>query len=70
MEDYELVTRLRKCGNPAIIPHALEVSGRRWRNVGFVRTLLTNQVHKLLVFLAHVYAVLALLSAFARLLAR
>lgn len=43
MEDYELVTRLRKCGRPAIVPHAMEVSGRRWRNVGFIRTLLTNQ---------------------------
>ncbi len=44
MEDYDLVKRLRKHGPPAIIPHALHTSGRRWQTVGFLRTTLTNQV--------------------------
>ena len=44
MEDYDLVKRLRKHGPPAIIPHALHTSGRRWQTVGFCRTTLTNQV--------------------------
>lgn len=44
MEDYDLVKRLRKHGPPAIIPHALHTSGRRWQTVGFFRTMLTNQV--------------------------
>lgn len=44
MEDYDLVKRLRKYGPPAIIPHALQTSGRRWQTVGFFRTTLTNQV--------------------------
>ncbi|KAA6425179.1 MAG: glycosyl transferase family 2 [Trebouxia sp. A1-2] len=44
MEDYDLVKRLRKHGPPAIIPHALQTSGRRWQTVGFFRTTLTNQV--------------------------
>lgn len=43
MEDYDLVKRLRKHGPPAIIPHALHTSGRRWQTVGFFRTTLTNQ---------------------------
>jgi len=49
MEDYELVKRLRKHGPPAIIPHAIHTSGRRWQTVGFLRTTLTNQVS----FLVH-----------------
>ena len=44
MEDYELVSRLRKHGPPAIIPHAMQTSGRRWQSVGFLQTTLTNQV--------------------------
>lgn len=44
MEDYELVSRLRKHGRPAIIPQAMRTSGRRWRNVGFLQTTLINQV--------------------------
>lgn len=44
MEDYELVGRLRKRGPPAIIPHAIHTSGRRWQTVGFVQTTLINQV--------------------------
>lgn len=44
MEDYELVSRLRKHGEPAIIPHAIQTSGRRWQTVGFLQTTLTNQV--------------------------
>lgn len=44
MEDYELVRRLRKHGPPAIIPHAIQTSGRRWQTVGFLQTTVTNQV--------------------------
>ena len=44
MEDYDLVSRLRKHGPPAIIPHAMQTSGRRWQSVGFLQTTLTNQV--------------------------
>lgn len=44
MEDYELVTRLRKHGRPAIVPQAMTTSGRRWQHVGFVQTTLINQV--------------------------
>ena len=43
MEDYELVQRLRKHSTPAIIPHAVTTSGRRWQRLGFFRTLITNQ---------------------------
>lgn len=44
MEDYELVRRLRQHGPPAIIPYAIQTSGRRWQTVGFLQTMLTNQV--------------------------
>lgn len=44
MEDYELVSRLRKHGAPAIVPYAIQTSGRRWQTIGFLRTALTNQV--------------------------
>ena len=44
MEDYEMVQRLRKHSAPAIIPHALTTSGRRWKTTGFLRTTLINQV--------------------------
>ncbi|KAL3159661.1 hypothetical protein ABBQ38_010069 [Trebouxia sp. C0009 RCD-2024] len=43
MEDYELVRRLRQHGPPAIIPYAIQTSGRRWQTVGFLQTMLTNQ---------------------------
>lgn len=44
MEDYELVHRLRKLSPPAIIPHALQTSGRRWQSVGLLQAVLINQV--------------------------
>ena len=44
MEDYDLVQRLRRHGPPAIVPHALQTSGRRWQTVGFLKTTITNQV--------------------------
>lgn len=44
LEDVDLVQRLRKtCGRPAIIPCSLQTSGRRWRNLGFLKTTLLNQ---------------------------
>jgi rSAM/selenodomain-associated transferase 2 len=44
LEDVDLVSRLdRAAGPPAIVPHDLEISGRRWRRLGFLKTTLLNQ---------------------------
>jgi hypothetical protein len=43
MEDFELMRRLRRCGKIAISPARTEVSGRRWRRLGVLRTTLINQ---------------------------
>lgn len=42
MEDYELVHRLRARGKISIAPAAALTSGRRWRDLGAVRTTLLN----------------------------
>jgi GT2 family glycosyltransferase len=44
MEDYEFVQRLRKCGNVITAPEPAITSGRRWKELGFFRTLLTNRL--------------------------
>ena len=44
MEDFELVRRLKKKGNIAILPDAVKTSPRRWQNVGIVKTWLLNQI--------------------------
>lgn len=44
MEDFELVSRLRKRGKIAISPTAVITSGRRWQKLGVLRTTLINQL--------------------------
>jgi hypothetical protein len=43
MEDYDFVRRLRARGRIAIAPAAALTSGRRWRELGALRTTLINQ---------------------------
>lgn len=43
LEDYEFVQRLRLRGRIAIAPAIAVTSGRRWRELGAVRTTLLNQ---------------------------
>jgi rSAM/selenodomain-associated transferase 2 len=43
MEDYELIHRLRRQGNIAIVPQPVLTSARRWQKLGVFRTTLTNQ---------------------------
>jgi rSAM/selenodomain-associated transferase 2 len=43
MEDFELVRRLRQQGRVAIAPVPVLTSGRRWQQLGIVRTTLINQ---------------------------
>jgi rSAM/selenodomain-associated transferase 2/rSAM/selenodomain-associated transferase 1 len=42
LEDYELVRRLRQWGRVATLPQAAKTSGRRWQQLGCLRTTLTN----------------------------
>lgn len=44
MEDFELVSRLKKRGKIAIASTAVITSGRRWQKYGVWRTTLMNQV--------------------------
>jgi hypothetical protein len=44
LEDVELVERLQKRGPPAIVMQPMAVSGRRWKQLGLLRTMLTNQL--------------------------
>jgi hypothetical protein len=39
----DLVERLRALQHPAIVPHPVLVSNRRWARLGLVRTTLINQ---------------------------
>ncbi len=43
MEDFELIRRLRKFGRIITLPARAFTSGRRWRNLGILRTTLINQ---------------------------
>ena len=43
MEDFEFVRRLRSQGRVAIVPSRVITSGRRWLDLGIVRTTLLNQ---------------------------
>jgi len=44
LEDVSLVDKLRwRCGPPAIIPRTIQTSGRRWREMGLLKTTLINQ---------------------------
>lgn len=44
MEDYELNQRLRKRGRVATAATAAITSGRRWKKLGVIRTMLTNKI--------------------------
>jgi uncharacterized protein len=44
MEDFELVRRLQAYGTIAIAPAAVVTSGRRWQQLGILRTTLLNQI--------------------------
>jgi rSAM/selenodomain-associated transferase 2 len=44
MEDFGLIKRLQKLGRIAIAPVSVTTSGRRWEQLGVVKTTLLNQV--------------------------
>ncbi|MBI2924351.1 MAG: TIGR04283 family arsenosugar biosynthesis glycosyltransferase [Verrucomicrobia bacterium] len=44
MEDYELVRRLRRRGRIVIVDEGIVTSGRRWRQLGFLRATLVNKL--------------------------
>jgi rSAM/selenodomain-associated transferase 2 len=44
LEDVELVHRLRRHGRIVIVSQAVVTSGRRWQQLGALRTTLTNQI--------------------------
>jgi len=44
MEDYELVSRLRRRGRVITVAEAATTSGRRWHRLGILRTTLINQL--------------------------
>jgi uncharacterized protein len=44
MEDYEFVRRLRRRGRIITVAARAVTSGRRWRQLGFLRATLRNQV--------------------------
>lgn len=43
MEDFELIRRLRRRGRIALAHSAVLTSGRRWKELGIIRTTLVNQ---------------------------
>ncbi|MEN8134049.1 MAG: TIGR04283 family arsenosugar biosynthesis glycosyltransferase [Thermodesulfobacteriota bacterium] len=43
MEDFVLVSRLRKIGRIETLPETVRTSGRRWQKLGVFRTTLINQ---------------------------
>lgn len=44
MEDFAFVRMLRQQGRIAILPSAVKTCGRRWQQLGVLRTTLTNQL--------------------------
>ncbi|NER01698.1 MAG: glycosyltransferase family 2 protein [Okeania sp. SIO3C4] len=44
MEDFELIRRLKKRGQIAIVPTPVFTSGRRWQKLGILKTTLINQI--------------------------
>jgi rSAM/selenodomain-associated transferase 2 len=44
MEDFELMLRLRRLGQIAIVSAPVMTSGRRWQKLGVVKTTLINQL--------------------------
>lgn len=53
LEDVLLIKRLRQCGRIAIAPGEVLTSGRRWQQLGLVKTTLVNQA----ILLAHLLGV-------------
>ena len=44
MEDYEMVRRARRQSPPVILPVAVTTSGRRWQELGVLRTTMVNKL--------------------------
>ncbi|MEA5619648.1 TIGR04283 family arsenosugar biosynthesis glycosyltransferase [Cronbergia sp. UHCC 0137] len=44
MEDFELITRLKKLGNITLVKAVINTSPRRWLKKGIVKTTLINQI--------------------------
>ncbi|NEP85172.1 MAG: glycosyltransferase family 2 protein [Okeania sp. SIO3B3] len=44
MEDFELIRRLKKRGQIAIVPTPVFTSGRRWQKLGILKTTFINQI--------------------------
>ena len=44
MEDFELICRLRRKGQIAIVPSPVTTSSRRWQKLGIIQTTVINQV--------------------------
>lgn len=44
MEDFELIRKLRRRGRIAVAPYSVLTSGRRWKDLGILRTTLLNQI--------------------------
>ncbi len=44
MEDFELISRLKKLGKIAIAPVAVRTSARRWQKLGLLKTTVINQL--------------------------
>lgn len=43
LEDVEFIRRLRRLGRIVVVPQTVRTSGRRWQQLGALRTTLTNQ---------------------------
>jgi hypothetical protein len=44
MEDFELIRRLKRLGQIAIVSPPVLTSGRRWQKLGVIKTTLINQL--------------------------
>jgi rSAM/selenodomain-associated transferase 2/rSAM/selenodomain-associated transferase 1 len=47
MEDVDMVGRLRELGRIVIVPQKIKTSARRWKQLGYVKTFITNQLFML-----------------------
>ena len=50
LEDVQLVRAMRRQGTVALVPHAVQTSGRRWQHEGLVSTTVRNNVLMALYF--------------------
>jgi len=44
MEDFEFIRQLKKKGKVITLPVSIITSGRRWLNLGFLKTTIINQI--------------------------